>query len=102
MFNLSQHNRDQQLMRSLIYYLNSFGGNVYEYGTVVEYTVTKFSDLTDKVIPFFQKYSIQGIKHQDFLDFVSALELINCKAHLTEKGINEIKKIKAGMNRGRK
>lgn len=73
-FNLSQHNRDEQLMKSLVDYLDC--GNINVNGTVVEYTVTKFSDLTHKVIPFFQKYSIQGIKHQDFLDFVSALELV--------------------------
>jgi hypothetical protein len=56
--------------------------------------VTKFSDLTEKIIPFFLKYSIEGEKSQDFLDFCSAAELIKNKAHLKKEGIEDIRKIK--------
>jgi hypothetical protein len=100
MFKLSQHSRDEQLMKSIIDFLGC--GNVYVSGTTVEYIVTKFNDLTDKVIPFFQKYPIQGVKHLDFLDFVSVIELMKNKMHLTEEGLDRIKKIKNGMNKGRK
>jgi len=63
--------------------------------------VTKFTDITDKVVPLFQKNYIQGVKYLDFLAFVSVVELMNNKMHLTEKGLNQIKLIKAGMNKGR-
>jgi len=99
MFKLSQHTRDEQLMKSFVDYLGC--GNVYVSGTTVEYIVTKINDLTDKVIPFFQKYSIQRVKHSDFLDFVSVVELMNNKIHLTEEGLDRIKKFKNGMNKGR-
>jgi len=33
---------------------------------VVYFVVIKFKDITDKVIPFFDKYLIQGVKTLDF------------------------------------
>ena len=42
-----------------------------------------------------------GVKAEDFNDWYKAAELINKKAHLTEKGLEQIRKIKAGMNTGR-
>ena len=58
----------------------------------------RFSDITDKIIPFFDKYSIEGVKAFDFADFKRAAELMKNKAHLTEDGLEEIRKIKGGMN----
>ena len=59
-FSISQHNRDKELMISLIEYFGC--GNVYENRKAVDFIITKFSDLNNKVIPFFEKYSIQGVK----------------------------------------
>jgi hypothetical protein len=56
----------------------------------------------DKIIPFFQKYQIKGAKSYDFEDFCKVAELIKNKAHLTQDGLDQIRKIRAGMNRGRK
>lgn len=75
-------------------------GKIYVSGTVVDYVVTKLADITSKIVPFLEKNKIQGVKYQDFLSFVTVVNLMN-KVHLTEKGLNEIKVIKAGMNRGR-
>jgi hypothetical protein len=86
-------------MKSLIDYLGC--GNVSVDGAV-DYLVTKFSDLTDKVIPFFVKYPILGVKYKDFADFCKVAELMQNKAHLTTEGLNQIRQIKAGMNTGRK
>lgn len=60
--------------------------------------VTKFSDFTDKVIPFFEQYQIEGVKALDFADFHKVANLMQQKAHLTEAGLAEIRLIKAGMN----
>lgn len=67
----------------------------------VDFKLKKFSDITQKIIPFFSKYPIEGVKHQDFLDFCVVAELIKKKAHLTNEGIEEIRKIKSRMNRNR-
>jgi hypothetical protein len=87
------------LIRSLVDYLGC--GNIYVDKSAVEYRVTKFSDLTDKILPLFEKYLIQGIKYQDYKDFVLVVGLIKEKKHLTEEGLNQIRAIKAGMNRMR-
>ena len=99
-FKLVQHSRDIALMKSLVKYLGC--GNIYVGDLAVEFRVTKFSDLTDKIIPLFQKYTIQGVKHLDYTDFVSVIELMKNKKHLTEEGLDKIRTLKAGMNRGRK
>jgi hypothetical protein len=86
-------------MRSLIDYLGCVNVSV---DGVVNYLVTKFSDMTDKIIPFFVENPIEGVKSKDFEYFCKVAELMQNKAHLTASGLDQIRKIKAGMNRGRK
>jgi predicted GTPase len=67
----------------------------------VNFIVKQFSDITEKIIPFFDKYKIVGIKSQDYQDFKKVAELMKNKAHLTSEGFDLICKIKEGMNKGR-
>lgn len=55
-FQLIQHVRDEQLMRSI----NLDCGKISRANNVFRLRVTKFLDLTDKIIPFFKKYPIMG------------------------------------------
>ena len=99
-FKLSQHHRDKLLLKSLIEYLRC--GNVYkESEGTVQFSVTKYKDLTDKVIPFFDKYKVVGVKFQDYQDFKKVSELMKNGDHLTAEGLDSIIKIKAGMAKGR-
>ena len=98
-YQLTQHSRDEKLMRSLKQLLKS--GKIYKNRYAFYFTVSKFSDITEKIIPFFKKYPILGVKALDFADFCKAAELMKNKAHLTKDGLEQIRKIKAGMNRGR-
>jgi hypothetical protein len=66
-----------------------------------EFLITKFEDFTDKVFPFFEKYPILGSKSKDYFDFKKVALLMKNKAHLIAKGLEEIKRIKMGMNKGR-
>ena len=61
----------------------------------------KFSDISEKIIPLFEKYTLQGVKAKEYEDFKKVAVLIKYKAHLTKEGLEQIKQIKAGMNRGR-
>lgn len=65
-FQLVQHSRDEQLMRSLIEYFGC--GNVCKDKEAFRYRVEVFSDNNEKIIPFFKKYNIAGVKAQDFKD----------------------------------
>ena len=87
-------------MRSLIEYLGC--GNLSRKGDAFDLTITKFSNLTDKVISFFEKYSICGVKLLDYLDWCKVVKLMENKSHLTLEGLNKIRNIKAEMNKGRK
>jgi len=98
-FILVQHVRDEQLIKSFIEYFGC--GNVQLSKEAVYFVVEKFSDLEIKIIPFFVKYTIIGVKGQDFQDFLRAAELIKEKKHLTQQGLDRIRKIKDGMNKGR-
>jgi len=86
-------------MRSLIEYLDC--GNLYKNREIFSYRVENFSDIKDKIIPFFVKNSIEGIKSKDFEDWCKVAELMKTKAHLTKGGLEQIRKIKAGINTGR-
>ena len=67
----------------------------------VSLTIVNFMDITNKIIPFFNKYSLFGVKLYDYLDWCKINKLMLDHSHLTVEGINLIREIKLGMNRGR-
>lgn len=52
-FQITQHGRDEQLMRSLVNYLDCGNATVRSDNTAIDFVVTKFSDIENKIIPFF-------------------------------------------------
>jgi hypothetical protein len=106
-FFITQHSRDTSLLNSLSGF---FGPTPCGYVSVVKdpskalsyFTVSKFSDIEEKIIPFFKKYPFEGSKNpSDFEDWCKIALLIKEKAHLTQEGLNKIRLIKSGMNTGR-
>ena len=85
----------------LINYFNCGGFYLNKNKEIGDYIVSSFSDISSNIIPFFKKYPILGYKELDFSDFSKALNLIENKKHLEESGLNELIKLKHGMNRGR-
>ena len=102
-FCISQHVRDEPLLQSFIQYFDCGKVIIVKNGTVVDFRVRKFREIWEKIIPFFKKHRIHGVKAQDFEDWCKVAELMEQKKHLTTAGLNQIKKkIKVGMNTGRK
>jgi len=71
-FKVSQHLRDELLLRSFISF---FGCGLFNYhngksqsGSGVVFIVRKFTDISDKILPFFKYHTIKGIKSVDFKD----------------------------------
>jgi hypothetical protein len=88
-------------MTSLITY---FGCGIIEKdprGPYLCYSVYKFSENYEKIIPFFKMHKIVGIKSEDFADWCKVAEMIEAKDHLTSSGLDKIRNIKSGMNKGR-
>nr|QBM09621.1 hypothetical protein [Dactylella sp.] len=101
-FKITQHTRDIQLIKNLISYLDCGRLNQPSGYDYVEFFVQRFAGITDKIIPVFERYPLLGAKLKDYEDFRKAVELMKSKAHLTLAGLEEIKKIKSGMNFKRK
>lgn len=89
-FQLTQHSRDEPLLRSLIQYFNC--GNVTKNRDAFDYRVIKFTDIVNKIIPFFKnnKNLVLGIKAKDFDSFCKAADLMKYKKHLTADGFAQI------------
>ena len=77
-------------------------GKIFKNRETFDFKVSKLSDILNKIIPFFKPYPILGIKALDFYDWCKVAELMKNKMHLTAEDLDEIRKIKAGMNKGRK
>lgn len=98
-FQLTQNNRYEVLMKCILTYFGC--GTLVKDGTKIVFFVRKFSDIKDIIIPFFNNHNIVGVKLQDFLYWYKVAEIVKAKGHLTYLGLDELKKIKEGMNRNR-
>ena len=101
-FRISQHERDLKLMENTIKYLGSGYIEKDSRKPAISLTIVKFSDIINKIIPLFENNSLFGVKKLDYLDWCKVAKLINEGKHLTLEGLNLIRSIKSGMNKGRK
>lgn len=102
-FFITQHVRDSLLLTSFEKYLGC--GKYSDRSDKVkvgDFAVYKYSDIVEKIIPFFDKYPILGVKKYNFRDFAQIAELMKSNAHKTPEGLDKIRVIKAGMNTKRK
>lgn len=65
-FQIGQHIRDAELVKSFVEYLQAGTLIFIKNQPLVIYEVTKFSDIEEKIIPFFKKYPWQGVKRLEF------------------------------------
>jgi len=100
-FRLSQRDRDLYLLSYLIGYINSGYIKRDTRNSVIYFTITKFADIIDKLIPLFDAYPIQGSKLLDYICFRKVAMLMKDKAHLTKEGADKIRDIKKSMNKER-
>jgi len=105
-FSIGLNIRDKALIHYLVTYFNlgsdissaSYAKNIYLGNNSISLQVVNYSDIITKIIPFFDKYPIQGKKSLDFLEFKNIAFMISNKEHLTSEGFNKILDIKAKMN----
>jgi len=85
-FQIGLHSRDSLLLKNLVEYLGCGTFREYPEKSVCYFTISSYNDIVTKLIPMFDKYPLQGAKYQDFIEFKQVAELMQNKAHLTEKG----------------
>ena len=98
-FVITQHFRDLSLINYLPDYFGC--GQSYSYKEYAEFKCQNFKNIYEKILPFFIKYPILGVKSKDFEDWAKIADIIHSKAHLTKEGFEQIRVIKSGMNTGR-
>lgn len=102
LFKITQHEKDEVLLIAIKDYLNC--GNCYlrKIENTVDFKVTKFSDITEIIIPFFNNNPILGVKSLDFKDWCLVSDIVKKKEHKLDENVLRIKEIQKYMNRGRK
>ena len=63
------------------------------------YLVRRRTDLISTIIPFFESHPLHSSKQRDFEKFVSCIEMMDRRLHLTREGLMEIAEIVETMNR---
>ncbi len=63
------------------------------------FSVKRFGDLRDVIVPFFQEHQLRTTKRESFDKFVRVLSLMEERKHLTVSGLIEIAEIVETMNR---
>ncbi len=98
-FTVVQHERDVQVLHALKAH---FGCGVVRknHGDRMAYRVRGRDHLLERVIPFFEKHPLKTRKRVDFAKFRRVLLKMERGEHLTEEGVEEIRRIASQMNRG--
>jgi LAGLIDADG endonuclease len=98
-FTVVQHERDVQVLHALKAH---FGCGVVRrnHGDRMAYRVRGQEHLLRCIIPFFEKHPLKTKKRVDFAKFRRILLIMEAGGHLTEEGVEEIRRIASQMNRG--
>jgi LAGLIDADG endonuclease len=104
-YSINLHIREKDVIAGLFKYLYQYKNLKEEITKCIYYTETsvaiqivKFSDIINVIIPFFDKYPLQGQKKLDYNDFKKVSEMMLRKEHFNEEGYSVILRIKKGMN----
>jgi hypothetical protein len=99
-FVITQHIRDEALMQRFVEFFGT-GTLVSDGPTKVQYRIRRFRDFDRCLFPLLDEFPLQTNKRLDAEAFRKVHTLMKEKSHLTQTGLDEIKAIKATMNRAR-
>jgi len=98
-FSLKVRAADRELAE-LVWQAFDGAGRLYEVrsrGAAIMLMIRKLSDLTERVIPFFEDYPLRGQQRETYTLWKSAVQLLDRGAHLTPAGLEALMAIKAQM-----
>jgi len=97
-FTIGLHSRDELVLKSLASYLGC-GRYKKSSESVGVFIIGNLTEINEKIIPLFEP--LKGAKLKDFEDFCRVADIKKVDGHKTELGLEQIRLIKMGMNRGR-
>lgn len=65
---------------------------------LLRYCVHRLDDLKSTIVPFFQEHPLRTTKQENFEKFVTVIDMMTQRKHLTEDGLREIAEITETMN----
>lgn len=99
-FLINLHIKDLELLKQIQLFFGVGTINIKKTKGSALFSIQSIKDLTDVIIPYFDKYPIITKKRADYLLFKKVVDLINKKEHLTQEGLNKIVSIRCSMNNG--
>ena len=95
-----QHKRDLDLLYELRSTMNC-GVVRRNHGDRFCWRVRNLRNLSEIILPFFDKYPLRSMKSIDFLKFRKVVLMMQKGEHLTKEGFSRIQEIASEMNRGK-
>lgn len=99
MFTIELNNRDILLLKRVWAFFGVGTFTERKNGKVVFY-VQSFANLTEVIIPHFNKYPLLTNKRADFIIFTNIIKLLKDKEQATMVGLQKIINMRASMNKG--
>lgn len=100
-FNLTQHIDNTLLFEKFPIFFGAGSVN-FNRGRLVVFNLSSMKILEAQLFPLLAAHPLLTQKQHDFADFKRVHAMKKQKLHLTKAGLEEIRLIKEGMNRGRK
>ena len=99
-FTVVQHERDVQTLNALKSFFKC-GSVKKNRGNCYCYQVRGHKNLSEVIVPFFEKHKLKTKKGLDFISFREVVKMMEKGEHLTPVGLESIQKIVSTMNRKR-
>lgn len=100
-FSIALHSKDLAVLELIQAFFGGVGNIKSETKRdVVSYVIRSKNQISNVLLPHFDKFSLITKKRAGYLLFKQAFELISNNAHLTTKGLKDIVAIKASLNLG--
>lgn len=100
-FQKKLHYKDKELLMKIKSFFNQVGTIVTNYNhNFVVYKISSLNEITNIIIPHFEKYPLLTKKQSDYLLFKKIVELMNKGEHLTLDGLIKVVNLKASLNKG--
>lgn len=100
-FCITQHKRDLALMNQLPEFFGCGYIALMANKTTGQFRIRNINDLEQHLFPLLDRYPLQTQKALDAAAFREVHALVKAKKHLTVEGLQQIRRLKANMNKGR-
>lgn len=100
-FCITQHKRDLALMNQLPEFFGCGYIALMANKTTCQFRIRNINDLEQHLFPLLDRYPLQTQKALDAAAFREVHALVKAKKHLTVEGLQQIRRLKANMNKGR-